>query len=78
METRIPDSEVGGTYADGITVGYNRATFTLDFIVREDPGSNDRLLVVRRIRLDPTALQGALAVLSRKLDDYEREFGSIS
>ncbi|HKC29331.1 MAG TPA: DUF3467 domain-containing protein [Jatrophihabitans sp.] len=72
----LPEAQVGGAFASGVRVGFNKWGFVLDFIVHDDRVTDDEAyLVVERVRLDPSAVQSVLEVLSGKLDEYEGKFG---
>lgn len=76
MRIELPHSQVSGIHADGVTVANAPGRIVLDFLTRDDHAEDEAYVVTSRVRMDPTAMQAALAIMSQALDDYERDFGS--
>ena len=76
MRISLPEDQVAGVWASGVRATAQWQQVILDFLVQDDRGPN-ALLVVQRIRLDASAMQDALAVLSTALDKLEQTYGPV-
>jgi hypothetical protein len=68
-------TEPEGRYANLFRVGYNAFEVVVEFGQSYDSGK--AALIHTRIATGPSYAKAFLKMLSRSIDDYEREFGAI-
>lgn len=69
---RIPDEQLAAPLAHGASIRHSPLMFTMDFLVPDESGASD-YMVVRRVHIDPTAMPGIINAINLQWNEWEME-----
>ncbi len=73
LTVKVPDSVLGGAYANQMIVNHTREEFVLDFVALFPPTG----VVNARVVVSPGHLKRMIRALHEGLSHYEQRFGQI-
>ena len=75
IQVHCSDEMANGVYANLGVTNFNREEFILDFVFLHPSGNSGDIR--SRVVLHPNHIKRLVNVLSKNLDEYEKEFGNI-
>lgn len=80
VSINVPPENIGGTYANVVSVWHTPHDFAIDFCVNQPYASGPDALavqVVSRVRIPPTIVLDLLRALNDNLGQYEETVGPV-